>query len=105
EEPLVDPDSDEVSRWIFESHNPSAFAPVRTLTVGEFRDWLLRYEYTAHVLTSLAPGLTPEMVAAVSKLMRNQDLVLVAQKCRVVTHFRNTLGLPGRMSILVNANI
>ena len=74
------------------------------LTVGEFRDWLLRYETTGEVLAALAPGLTPEMVAAVSKLMRNQDLILVASKCRVVTRFRNTLGLPGRLSIRLQPN-
>ena len=74
------------------------------MTVGEFRDWLLRYETTGDVLTELAPGLTPEMVAAVSKLMRNQDLILVASKCRVVTRFRNTLGLAGRLSIRLQPN-
>jgi ethanolamine ammonia-lyase large subunit len=72
--------------------------------VGEFRDWLLGYETTGDALGALAPGLTPEMVAAVSKLMRNQDLILVASKCRVVTKFRNTIGLPGRLSIRLQPN-
>ena len=74
------------------------------LTVGEFREWLLSYEATTEALTALAPGLTPEMAAAVSKLMRNQDLVLAARKCRVVTRFRNTLGLPGRLSVRLQPN-
>ena len=75
------------------------------LTVGQFREWLLAYETTTeNWLTSLAPGLTPEMVAAVSKIMRNQDLILVASKCRVVTRFRNTIGLPGRLSIRLQPN-
>ena len=82
----------------------AAFEPVADLTVGEFRDWLLRYETNDEVLAKLAPGLTPEMVAAVSKLMRNQDLILAASKCRVVTRFRNTIGLPGRLSIRLQPN-
>lgn len=104
QEPVVPYESDEVTRLILDEHDTEAFAPVRGLTVGEFRDWLLRYESTAESLTSLAPGLTPEMVAAVSKLMRNQDLILAASKCRVVTRFRNTLGLPGRLSIRLQPN-
>lgn len=103
-EPLISPEIDEVSRWICDSHDAAAFEPVRSLTVGEFRDWLLRYETTADVLTRLAPGLMPEMVAAVSKLMRVQDLVLVAGKCRVVSQFRNTLGLPGRLAVRIQPN-
>jgi ethanolamine ammonia-lyase large subunit len=74
------------------------------MTVGEFRNWLLAYETTSEVLTALAPGLTPEMVAAVSKLMSNQDLILAASKCRVVTRFRNTIGLPGRLSVRLQPN-
>jgi ethanolamine ammonia-lyase large subunit len=77
-------ESDEVTRLIIDSHDAAAFAPVAGLTVGEFRDWLLD-DATDEALAALAPGLTPEMVAAVSKLMRNQDLILVARKCRVVT--------------------
>ncbi|WLD10522.1 ethanolamine ammonia-lyase subunit EutB [Planctellipticum variicoloris] len=103
-EPVIPYEDDEVTRWICDSHDAEAFAPVRSLTVGEFRDWLLRYETTPDVLGRLAPGLTPEMVAAVSKLMRNQDLVLVASKCRVVTRFRNTLGLPGRLAVRLQPN-
>ena len=76
----------------------------RDLTVGEFREWLLAYETTTDVLARVAPGVTPEMAAAVSKVMRNQDLVLVASKCRVVTRFRNTLGLPGRLSVRLQPN-
>jgi ethanolamine ammonia-lyase large subunit len=103
-EPLIPAETDEVSRSIFDTHDTAAFSLVSSLTVGEFRDWLLRYETTADVLTSLAPGLIPEMVAAVSKVMRNQDLVLVASKCRVVSRFRNTLGLPGRLAVRVQPN-
>jgi ethanolamine ammonia-lyase large subunit len=103
-EPLVPYEADEVTRLILDTHDIAAFAPVAALTVGGFRDWLLRYETDASVLTALAPGLTPEMVAAVSKLMSNQDLILVAQKCRVVTAFRNTLGLPGRLAVRLQPN-
>jgi len=95
---------DEVTRLIVDGHERTAFAPVEGLTVGEFRDWLLRYETTTDVLSALSPGLMPEMVAAVSKLMRNQDLILVASKCRVVTRFRNTLGLAGRLSVRLQPN-
>jgi ethanolamine ammonia-lyase large subunit len=102
--PLVPYEQDEVTRLIVDAHDAAAFAPVANLTVGQFRDWLLRYETTPGVLEPLAPGLTPEMVAAVSKLMRNQDLILVASKCRVTTRFRNTLGLPGRLAIRLQPN-
>src|SRR5207253_2289835 len=81
-----------------------AFARVRDLSVGGFREWLLGYETAAEALRALAPGLTPEMVAATSKLMSNQDLVLVAKKCFVVTRFRNTLGLPGRLAVRLQPN-
>jgi ethanolamine ammonia-lyase large subunit len=104
DEPIIPYEADEVTRLILDSHDRAAFAPVSQLTVGEFREWLLRYETTTETLTALAPGLTPEMVAAVSKLMRNQDLILVASKCRVVTRFRNTIGLPGRLSIRLQPN-
>lgn len=104
EEEIIPSEVDEVSRLIRETHDESAFAPVASLTVGELRDWLLRYETTTDVLSRLAWGLTPEMVAAVSKLMRNQDLILVASKCRIVTRFRNTIGLPGRLSIRLQPN-
>ncbi len=104
EEPLVPYDEDEVTRLVVDGHDATAFAPVRDLTVGQFREWLLSYETDAPRLTALAPGLTPEMVAAVSKLMRNQDLVLAARKCRVTTRFRGTIGLPGRISVRLQPN-
>jgi ethanolamine ammonia-lyase large subunit len=101
---LIPYDNDSVTRLIVDSHRPDAFRPVEGLTVGGFRDWLLSYDTDAGALRSLAPGLTPEMVAAVSKLMGNQDLILVAKKCSVVTAFRNTLGLPGRLSVRLQPN-
>ncbi|MEZ0217680.1 MAG: ethanolamine ammonia-lyase subunit EutB [Rariglobus sp.] len=104
EDLLIPYETDEVTRLIIDTHDRAAFAPVAGLTVGQFRDWLLRYETDSTVLTALAPGLTPEMVAAVSKLMGNQDLVLVAKKCRVVTAFRSTIGLPGRLSVRLQPN-
>ena len=103
-EPLIPYETDEVTRLICDSHDGRSFAPVSSLTVGELRDRLLAYETDEAALTALAPGLTPEMVAAVSKLMRNQDLVLVARKCRVITRFRDTIGLPGRLSIRLQPN-
>jgi ethanolamine ammonia-lyase large subunit len=104
EEPLIPYEEDEITRWIIDSHEPGAFALIEERTVGDFRNWLLYYETTGDTLSRLAPGLIPEMVAAVSKLMRNQDLILVASKCRTVTKFRNTLGLPGRLSIRLQPN-
>ena len=104
EEPLIPYELDEVTRLIVDTHEPAAFAPVASLTVGQFRDWLLRYETDSAALTALAPGLTPEMAAAVSKLMSNQDLILAARKCRVVTAFRCTIGLPGRLSVRLQPN-
>jgi len=103
-QPIIPYEIDEVTRLILDRHNAAAFAPVRDLTVGQFREWLLSYETTTQVLQSLAPGLTPEMVAAVSKLCRNQDLVLIAAKCSVVTRFRDTLGLPGRLATRLQPN-
>lgn len=103
-EQLIHPDSDEVSRLILETHDSRAFAPIRSLTVGAFREYLLAYEVDTETLQHLAPGVTPEMAAAVSKLMGNQDLILVASKCRVVTQFRNTLGLSGRMAVRLQPN-
>jgi ethanolamine ammonia-lyase large subunit len=104
EEPLVPYDEDEVTRLVVDGHDAASFAPVQDLTVGQFREWLLSYETDAPRLATLAPGLTPEMVAAVSKLMRNQDLVLAARKCRVTTRFRGTIGLPGRLSVRLQPN-
>lgn len=101
EEPLIHPESDEVSRLILEGHDASCFAPISTLTVGEFREWLLAHPGDP---SSVAPGLTPEMVAAVSKIMRNQDLIAVAHRIRVITQFRNTIGLEGRISTRLQPN-
>ena len=104
QEALIPYEADEVTRLIVDSHDRDAFAPVASMTVGELRDHLLSYEVDAAALTALAPGLTPEMAAAVSKLMRNQDLIAVARKCRVVTAFRNTIGLEGRLSTRLQPN-
>jgi ethanolamine ammonia-lyase large subunit len=103
-EALVPYESDDVTRLILDRHDRRAFAPIASLTVGELRDWLLTDATDAQTLALLAPGLTPEMVAAVSKLMRNQDLILVASKCSIVTRFRTTVGLPGRMSVRLQPN-
>jgi ethanolamine ammonia-lyase large subunit len=103
-EPIVPYETDEVTRLICDSHGCAAFAPISHLTVGEFRDWLLSEQATTERLTALAPGVTPEMAAAVSKLMRVQDLVTAAAKCRVVTRFRSTIGLPGRLSTRLQPN-
>jgi len=103
-EALVPYEEDEVTRLIVDTHDAAAFAPVRHLTVGDFRNWLLSDAADSVALTALAPGITPEMAAAVSKTMRNQDLILVAKKCRVVTAFRNTIGLPGRMATRLQPN-
>jgi len=101
---LVPYEEDEISRLILDGHDPAAFAAVSHLTVGAFREWLLDTRTTSEDLTALAPGLTPEMTAAVSKIMRAQDLIAVAAKCRVVTAFRNTIGLAGRLSTRVQPN-
>ena len=103
-EALVPYEDDEVSRLIIDSHSAAAFAPVAHLTVGDFRDWLLGSAANSEALARLAPGLTPEMAAAVSKLMRVQDLMLVAKKCHVRTAFRNTLGLPGHLAVRLQPN-
>ena len=103
-EAVIPYEADEVTRLIVDRHDAAAFAPAAHLTVGGLRDWLLSPAADSAALAALAPGLTPEMVAAVSKLMRNQDLILVARKCRVVTRFRNTIGLPGRMSVRLQPN-
>jgi ethanolamine ammonia-lyase large subunit len=100
--PVVPYETDEVTRLIIDSHAPAAFEPVSSFTVGEFREFLLAAEPGA--LAALRLGLTPEMVAAVSKLMRLQDLIAVAAKCRIVTRFRNTIGLPGRLSVRLQPN-
>jgi ethanolamine ammonia-lyase large subunit len=97
-------EDDEVTRLIIDSHDAAAFAPVSHLTVGDFRNWLLGPAATPTALRELAPGLMPEMAAAVSKLMRLQDLMLVAKKCHVTTAFRNTLGLPGHLAVRLQPN-
>jgi ethanolamine ammonia-lyase large subunit len=104
QEMVIGYEDDEVTRLIVDSHDPLAFAAVSSLTVGAFRDWLLSDAATAEALQKLARGVTPEMAAAVSKLMRNQDLIQVAKKCEVITRFRNTIGLPGRMSVRLQPN-
>ena len=103
-ETVVPYETDEVTRLIVDGHDEAAFAVVAPLTVGGFREWLLSDEADAAALAALAPGVTPEMAAAVSKVMRLQDLVLVARKCRVVTRFRTTLGLPGRLAVRLQPN-
>ncbi|MET0536545.1 MAG: ethanolamine ammonia-lyase subunit EutB [Xanthobacteraceae bacterium] len=95
---------DEVTRLIVDTHDAEAFAVVRSMSVGDFRDWLLREETDEQTLARLAPGLTPEMAAGVSKIMRLQDLIAVAKKCRTVTAFRNTIGLPGRLATRLQPN-
>ncbi|MGG5812178.1 ethanolamine ammonia-lyase subunit EutB [Falsiroseomonas sp. CW058] len=102
-EAVIPYEADEVTRLIQDRHDAAAFAAVSHLTVGGFRDWLLA-EADAAALAALAPGLTPEMAAAVSKICRLQDLVAIAARCRVTTRFRNTLGLPGTLSIRLQPN-
>ncbi|MEV6763952.1 ethanolamine ammonia-lyase subunit EutB [Streptomyces sp. NPDC051105] len=101
-EPVIPYETDDVTRLILDTHDPMAFAPVAGLTVGEFREWLLAADTGA--LGAVAPGVTPEMAAAVSKLMGNADLVAVARKVRVVTAFRSTIGLPGRLATRLQPN-
>ncbi len=103
-EAVIPYEEDEVTRLIMDSHDAVAFAPVSSFTVGQLRDWLLTDRADAATLAALAPGLTPEMVAAASKLMRLQDLILVGSKCRVVTRFRNTIGLGGHFSTRLQPN-
>ncbi len=103
-EALVPYEQDEVTRLIIDSHDAAAFAPIAHFTVGELRDWLVSDAAGAAVLAALAPGLTPEMVAAVSKLLRNQELIAVARRVEVVTRFRNTLGLRGHLATRLQPN-
>jgi len=103
-EAIIPYEKDEITRLIIDSHDDTAFSLISSLTVGEFRDWLLRDETNALTLKNLATGITPEMAAAVSKLMRNQDLIAVAKKCEVVTSFRNTIGLKGHFSTRLQPN-
>ena len=101
---LVPYEDDEVTRLIIDTHDVQAFAPIAHLTVGSLRDFLLSANAEGDVLARLAPAITPEMAAAVSKIMRNQDLIAVAKKCSVVTRFRNTIGLPGTMAVRLQPN-
>lgn len=103
-ETLIPYEIDEVTRLIIDSHDEAAFAPVATMTVGDLRDWLLSPAADAAALAALAPGLTPEMVAAVSKLMRNQDLIRVARKAEIVTAFRSTIGRRGTLASRLQPN-
>jgi ethanolamine ammonia-lyase large subunit len=103
-ETVIPYEHDEVTRLILDTHDKAAFAPVASMTVGDFRDYLLSDAVTTEGLKKLSRGITPEMAAAVSKLMRNQDLILAAKKCRVTTAFRNTIGLAGRMSVRLQPN-
>ena len=103
-EAVVPYEDDEITRLIVDSHDAPSFAAISSLTVGGFRDWLLSDAATGETLAKIARGITPEMAAGVSKLMRNQDLILVAQKCTVTTAFRNTIGLKGRMSVRLQPN-
>lgn len=103
-EAVIPYEDDEITRLIIDTHDAAAFAPVRSFTVGQLRDWLLTEAADSDALAALAPGLTPEMAAAVTKLMRLQDLILVGAKCRVVTKFRNTIGLPGTFSVRLQPN-
>jgi ethanolamine ammonia-lyase large subunit len=102
-QPVIPYEDDDVTRLILDRHDPAAFGPIAHLTVGGFRDFLLA-ETDGAALAALRPGITPEMAAAVSKIMRLQDLVAVAARCRVTTAFRNTLGLPGRMAVRLQPN-
>jgi ethanolamine ammonia-lyase large subunit len=103
-EPVVPYEQDEVTRLIIDSHDAAAFAPIAHLTVGGLRDWLLSDVPSAETLAAIAPGITPEMAAAVSKISRLQDLMVMAAKCTVVTRFRNTIGLPGRLAVRLQPN-
>ena len=104
EDLIIPYETDEVTRLIVDTHDRQAFAEISHLTVGDFRDWLLSDVANTETLSRIAAGVTPEMAAAVSKLMRNQDLILVAKKCQVITAFRDTIGLPGRLSVRLQPN-
>jgi len=103
-EAVIPYEEDNITRLIQDGVDRTALAPVAHLTVGDFRNWLLGEQATPQALAALAPGLTPEMVAGVSKIMRNQDLMAVARKCQVRTQFRNTLGLPGHLAVRLQPN-
>lgn len=104
QETLIPYESDEITRLIIDEHDKAAFAEIAHLTVGDFRNWLLKETTTAVELARIRSGITPEMAAAVSKIMRNQDLILVAKKCHIITQFRNTIGLSGHLSTRLQPN-
>ena len=104
DEPVIPYETDDVTRLILDSHVSGAFSPISHLTVGEFREWLLDEETQDETLSAVAPGVTPEMAAAVSKIMRVQDLITVSAKRHVVTRFRDTIGLPGRIATRLQPN-
>jgi len=103
-EALVPYELDEVTRLVMDDHDALAFAPISHFTVGDFRNWLLSDLADGATLASIRSGITPEMAAAVSKIMRNQDLILAAQKCSITTAFRSTIGLPGRLATRLQPN-
>lgn len=103
-ETIIPYEQDEITRLILDYHDAKAFQTFASFTVGEFRNWLLLDSTTKEILQEVSKGITPEMTAAVSKIMRNQDLILVTSKCQVVTKFRNTIGLEGRFSVRLQPN-
>ncbi|MBP6688106.1 MAG: ethanolamine ammonia-lyase subunit EutB [Lacibacter sp.] len=103
-EVVIPYETDDVTRLIIDTHDEKNFAAIAHFTIGDLRDWLLSEDADTKLLQQLAFAFTPEMIAAVSKLMRNQDLIAVAQKCEVVTKFRNTIGLKGRLSTRLQPN-
>jgi len=103
-EALIPYEDDNITRLVIDGHDAKAFAPVAHMTVGDFRNWLLSEQAASEALAALAAGLTPEMVAAVSKIMRNQDLIAVARKVRVITRFRDTVGLENHLSVRLQPN-
>jgi ethanolamine ammonia-lyase large subunit len=104
DEPLIAYETDEVTRLIIDTHDTKAFSSIGSKTIGEFRDYLLAHTTTTADLTTLAPAITPELAAATSKIMRNQDLIVAAKKCHITTAFRNSIGLPGTMAVRLQPN-
>lgn len=104
QEPVIDYDKDDISRLIIDRHDATAFLPIQHFTLGELREWLLAYDTQGSNIAAIKWGLTPEMAAGVSKIMRNQDLIAVAKKCEVITQFRNTIGLKGHFSTRLQPN-
>src|SRR6202142_1015958 len=104
QQPLIDPDQDDVSRLIAETFDEEAFRPIKSLTVGEFREFILDDAAAAAGLKSLQWAITPEIAAAVAKIMSNKDLILAAAKIRNITRCRNTMGEPGVLGIRIQPN-